>query len=122
MTKYPDSFADKIMTVTVGSGCKNLVNQIYNRVQYVKKLKSGKSAEVTENENADHNKTTSGKRKLKASVDVDQNGCVEHAPMLPEGETNESQLEKKHFLKNEAVAVSRDEKKIEQFLEMTYPT
>lgn len=120
--KYPNSFTDKIMNMTVGkNGCESLVIQIYNRIQYVKLLRSGQSTKK-DKENSDDNNSALKKRKRKMNTKIDEYGCVEYAPMLQEGESNELQDEKKLFLRNQAIAFSRDETKIDRLLEETYST
>lgn len=91
--KYPDTFEAKIDGQLFGQGWEALGNKIYSAIGYKKgSTKEKRPLSGTENEN--ENSTVPKTKKKK----VDAYGCVDYAPPLGDGESNDTQEEKRKLL------------------------
>jgi len=93
VTRYPVSLQDHIDSVVVGSGYDSLTSQLVSRVENVRRpdhssLIRRKRAAPAEGENLQPHPV----RKLKV---IDGLGCVSWSPKMPDGESDDSQINHK---------------------------
>ncbi|XP_043285294.1 uncharacterized protein [Venturia canescens] len=117
--KYPKTFSDVISDKVVGSGIETLRQQIYNAVNYRKFDKEAKKRVefgLDDKDDDDVSEPVQPPRKQ------DEYGCVEYQPLLPSTETAQSQTDKKNALIKFFEAKEKDDEKITNLMNDTYPT
>ncbi|XP_071573700.1 uncharacterized protein [Temnothorax nylanderi] len=118
--KYPKTFSDVINNKTVGSGMESLRQQIYNAVNYRKGIdkETKRRAEIRLSEETADDPAPALPKPRKQ----DEYGCTEYEPLLPPTESTTSQTNKKLQLIQFFKSDEKDEKKISQLMDDTYPT
>lgn len=114
-SKHPQSFADRLAEKIIGDGVESLVKSIANRISYILTLRK--------NEGRPTPSVSTGKSKKSTSLTVDTYGTVASQPGLPPEETAATQQRVKEFLLTQYPKLNgRDQPRIDDAMETTYPS
>lgn len=124
--KYPATFKDVVGSSVYGNGIDSMAASIYNCLGYQKKRRStctprANSNDQSENDSDDEEmRARETRRALKRKQD--EYGCVEYSPVLPEGETEESQEEKRKQLLDLSSQPDCSDVEVIRLMSETYPS
>lgn len=118
VNEYPNSFQEKIGDSVVAGGCMSLIKRVENGIENNNRTKGNFALITALNENDADEPPVKRKKTIKDSY-----GCVNWQPeSFPPGETQISQKEKQEWLQQEQTKEKRDYKKIENFMDLTFPS
>ena len=111
---YPRAFQDG-----VPPGYKALLNQVYDCVNNTKR-ESHDSASTTSAGSSSSTSAGPSSSKTQKQTSKDRYGCIQWNCDLPSDETEDSQLEKKNWMKSESFIACPDSKKVANYMSLTY--
>lgn len=118
--KYPLSFGDNINGRIYGKGYESLLVQLYNGVNY-RKHETSKRKKQKDND-SDEAEESLRIEKQKYLQRMEDYGCAEYQPRLPDYESTKSQEDKRLELIQLFSISGRDENQVRRLMEETYCT